>query len=49
VVTQETAKSDFKYGPCEGPARLRHHNTDDQKYFGGAFVGNQMLHALKRI
>lgn len=39
-----------KYGPCESEVDpvLQKHNIQRQKYFGGAFTGNHVHHALQR-
>ena len=42
-------KTTVKLGPCESSVEpvLQRHNIQRQKYFGGAFIGNHIHHALQ--
>ena len=42
-------KATIKYGPCESTVEpvLQRNNIQRQKYFGGAFIGNHIHHALQ--
>lgn len=47
---QDQKKLKMKNGPCEGAVEpvLQRNNIQRQKYFGGAFIGNHIHHALQR-
>lgn len=49
-MSEKLEQASVKHGPCESTVDpvLQRYNIKRQKYFGGAFVGNHVHHALQR-
>ena len=49
-LSSQLSKTPVKCGPCESTVEpvLQSNNIQRQKYFGGAFIGNHVHHALQR-